>query len=65
MVKSRMVRRYIENSKRPLNIVISEVMEEFLTYSFEDIYRKCGYGVRGFDAGVGSSGKDMASIGYD
>jgi hypothetical protein len=60
-----MTRRYMEDSKRDLNIVISEVMEEFVTYNFEDIYRHCGYGVRGFDAGAGSSGRDMADIGYE
>jgi hypothetical protein len=63
MVKKRMVRRYIENSNRALNIVISEIMEEFKIHSFEGIYRKCGYGVRGFDAGAGYS-LEMASIGY-
>lgn len=62
-IKKRFLRYYIQNSKRNLTVVISEIMNEFQTTDFSNIYKKCGYTASGFNAGTAFN-QDITEFGY-
>lgn len=63
MVKQRFKRRYIENNKRELILVVAEVLKEFESYDLTAVFRKCGYLATGFNPGDGLKQK-MSDLGY-
>ena len=61
LVKQKMRKRYLENSKKDLVLVISEVMDEFLLFDLQPIFKHCGYSGSGFNPGVALE-KDLQSL---
>lgn len=47
-------RRYVENSKKPLSITITETLVKFKNYCCTELFHKCGYVTGGnFDPNIG------------
>jgi hypothetical protein len=52
LIKAKLKRRYKENSKRNLVLVVSEVLQEFRQFDMTHVFRKCGYAPTGFNPGT-------------
>lgn len=52
LVKHKMRKSYLENSKKDLVLFISEVMNTFMKFDFQPIFKHCGYSFRGFNPGI-------------
>jgi transposase len=64
VVKKRMRKFYEENSKKDFLISISEILNSFLNFSFENIFRKCGYTNMGFNPSVGLN-QELKKFGFE
>jgi transposase len=64
LVKRRLQKKYVENSRNDIRILITEIMNEFTSYSMKSIFAKCGYvGASQFDPTKGLE-CDMAVFGF-